>query len=224
MRTTDGGVTWQNHRVRVPDEFDLAPRSFNDIQFITASTGWVVGTAGSILRTTDGGATWVAQVSNTSADLKRIQFINSQIGWVLGDRVVLRTTDGGATWQPASLVSKADFLYGFAFSSTMNGWLVGATIFNSKIELFRTIDGGASWQSSAPPPFSLLQDVAGPSGSPGYLLDLFGRVYVQTKPNDTWVAVAAGAQNDRFLRMQFVGTNTIWGIGSEGLIAKLILN
>jgi len=62
-----------------------------------------VGDTGLILRTTDGGRTWMeSQRDNTfnGEYLRKIRFYNSKIGWVVGyDGVVFHTKDGEETWQ-----------------------------------------------------------------------------------------------------------------------------
>ena len=46
----------------------------SDIYFIDENYGWLVGNEGTILKTTDGGTTWVIQKSGTINDLRRISF------------------------------------------------------------------------------------------------------------------------------------------------------
>jgi len=55
-----------------------------------------VGDSGTILRTTDGGATWMLQSGRTNANLRAVAFIDANTGIVVGDKgTILRTTDGG---------------------------------------------------------------------------------------------------------------------------------
>lgn len=71
----------------------------NDFAFIDASNGWSVGDNGEILRTRDGGKTWVRQVSGVSTRLTGVSFTDANNGWVAGEYgALLRTTDGGARW------------------------------------------------------------------------------------------------------------------------------
>ena len=59
-------------------------------------TGTVVGTEGTIFRTTDGGTTWVTQTSGTTNDLHGVSFTDGNNGTVVGDDgTILRTTNGG---------------------------------------------------------------------------------------------------------------------------------
>ena len=67
-----------------------------DIVFVDNKTGWIVGTSGTILHTTDG-FNWSIQASGTSNDLETVDFINNTFGWAMGSDYI-KTTDGGNTW------------------------------------------------------------------------------------------------------------------------------
>jgi photosystem II stability/assembly factor-like uncharacterized protein len=43
---------------------------------VTAKTGWAVATAGTIVKTTDGGSVWTAQASGTTKRLEAVLFQN----------------------------------------------------------------------------------------------------------------------------------------------------
>ncbi|HOZ06821.1 MAG TPA: YCF48-related protein [candidate division Zixibacteria bacterium] len=67
--------------------------------FVDATTGWLVGVDGRIVKTTDGGTTWIEQASQTNRTLRAVDFVSRQDGWVVGDDGrVRRTEDGGTTW------------------------------------------------------------------------------------------------------------------------------
>jgi Uncharacterized protein related to plant photosystem II stability/assembly factor len=81
------------------------PNLLQGVSFTDANNGTVVGLAGEIIRTTDGGANWVFQSSGTTADrMDAASFTDSSTGTVVGaSGTILRTTDAGQTWinQPA---------------------------------------------------------------------------------------------------------------------------
>jgi len=99
----------------VPSAFQPA-----SVTFVSAAEGWVLGTAPcssapctSILRTTDGGHTWLgipaprtalsAAVSqNPGSGVSELRFANPEDGWAYGPDL-WATHDGGATWQAVSL-------------------------------------------------------------------------------------------------------------------------
>ena len=71
------------------------------ISFPDASHGWAVGDAGTILATSDGGATWVAQDSGVTGGFASVSFPDASHGWAVGDGgygFIVTTSDGGATW------------------------------------------------------------------------------------------------------------------------------
>ena len=68
------------------------------------NAGTAVGDFGAIVRTTDGGATWVAQDSGTQDLLIGVSMTDANTGTAVGTsgdlirETSFRTTDGGATW------------------------------------------------------------------------------------------------------------------------------
>ena len=65
-----------------------------------ATTGYAVGNSGTILKTTDGGANWVAQTSGTANICSDVHFpVDATTGYAVGSSgTILKTTDGGANW------------------------------------------------------------------------------------------------------------------------------
>jgi photosystem II stability/assembly factor-like uncharacterized protein len=63
---------------------------------VDANTGTAVGDFGTILRTTDGGATWRRQFGGTLNDFSGVSFVDANTGTVVGDfGTILRTNTGG---------------------------------------------------------------------------------------------------------------------------------
>src|SRR6266852_1664330 len=61
-----------------------AGQYLNSMAFVTQKSGWVVGGAGIILHSEDGGGTWNPQSSGTSTVLNSVAFATPQLGWVVG--------------------------------------------------------------------------------------------------------------------------------------------
>jgi hypothetical protein len=69
------------------------------IFFIDSNTGWTVGGAGTILKTTNNGVTWIIQKSGVQSELYSVFFLDSNIGWIAGfNGVIFKTTNGGVTF------------------------------------------------------------------------------------------------------------------------------
>jgi len=74
----------------------------NEISFSSTSVGWIVGQAGTILRSTDGGITWKAVSSPTIEDLIHVTAFSDQSASVVSrNGGTFATTDGGKTWASA---------------------------------------------------------------------------------------------------------------------------
>jgi photosystem II stability/assembly factor-like uncharacterized protein len=116
--------------------------NLNGAYLLDSGIAFVVGDAGTILKSTDAGATWAPLVSGTTNTLYEVYLFDGSQGVVVGDQgLILRTTDGGAMWQSVASGVK-DALRSIFFSGA-NG-IAGA---DSQTILYST-DSGASWQIS----------------------------------------------------------------------------
>src|SRR5207253_1320471 len=110
------------------------------VSFTSASTGTATGDNGTIVRTTDGGNSWVIQSSGTPNNVTAVSFTDANHGTAVSwDGIILRTTDGGANWVTQSSGTN-NILYGVWFTDANNGTAVG---FGGTI--VRTTDGGSNW-------------------------------------------------------------------------------
>ena len=144
--------------------------------------GTAVGHLGVILRTTDGGATWVSQTSGTTWNLIGVSFTDVNTGTIVGQNgTILRTTDGGATWT-GQISGTTDLLMAVSFTDVNTGTVVGA---NGTI--LRTTDGGATWvgQISGTPEF--LAGVSFTDTNTGTVVGANGTILRTTDGGVTWV-------------------------------------
>jgi predicted esterase len=73
---------------------------WNAVATIPGGTFWVAGDAGAIVKSTDNGATWTAQGSDTTENLYAIHFADANHGAAVGNNgTVVVTSDGGARWR-----------------------------------------------------------------------------------------------------------------------------
>ncbi len=104
MLTDDAGTTWHAGKYPAPVVAQLLGISFAD-----ASTGWVVGSSGRIMKTTDGGLTWVNQTSGTTFSVNGVVAVSTTVAYataggggsgIANAPLVLKTINGGTTWTP----------------------------------------------------------------------------------------------------------------------------
>ena len=118
--------------------FRLENADFKNI-FFKSNYGWIVGSNGIILSSSDRGETWQQQNSQTANHLNSVNFINENFGWVVGDSgTYLKTTDGGSTWKKQIIGFNNDF-YRVQFVDTTIGFISGKNI------VIKTTNGGNSW-------------------------------------------------------------------------------
>src|SRR5262249_38400098 len=114
-----------------------------------SNTVVAVGEVGTILRTTDGGATWTPQSSGTTRFLRGVSFADANTGWAVGDGgTILRSSDGGVTWTPQSS-GRIENLRAVSFVDANTGTAVGGEPTRPPAPptgiILRTTDGGATW-------------------------------------------------------------------------------
>ncbi len=118
---------------------------YYDIGFVNSSLGFVVGSLGSIARTSNAGVVWTQVKSGVSGTLRSI-FVNSDIfnhtAWIAGDHgTILRLDDSVVTnLSPNGITTN---LHSISFIDSSRGWACG----DGGLVLF-TENGGHRWFSS----------------------------------------------------------------------------
>jgi len=121
------------------------------IYFINDVEGWVVGEAGTILKTTNAGNNWNFSTSPTSTPIDDIDFTNYPIGWIVaGDAFtpgkLFITSNGGTNWSEVASISLPPGGYEIQFTSDVVGWIMSGNPTISGLQrLYRTTDGGNNW-------------------------------------------------------------------------------
>ncbi len=101
LSTTNGGTSWRIAQYPAIAEF------FSAVVFHDSLNGVMGGEFGLLVHTTNGGATWVPAVVDSSLyahwSIRRMRFHTRNYGYAMGGRldivgVVWRTTDGGLRW------------------------------------------------------------------------------------------------------------------------------
>ncbi len=114
----------------------------HSVKFVDENIGWIVGDNNTILKTTDGGETWITLTTGTEGYRNySCYFTDSNYGYVVGNSRIRRTTDGGTSWNDIPIASGQQ-LNSVFFINQKTGWTVG---YPGKI--LKTTDGGINWLS-----------------------------------------------------------------------------
>lgn len=99
-----------------------------------------------------GQTVWYPIESNTSRDLRCIDFVDESIGFAAGDSVLIKTTDGGITWNEIEIDSipiinwEPWYAYDIQFFTELHGRMVLGQ-WGGMVETF---DGGVNWTTFTP--------------------------------------------------------------------------
>lgn len=140
--------SWQ--KISVP-----TTSSFRGLSAVSASIAWASGTNGTIIRTTDGGATWsVRTVAGAEKlDFRGIRAFDVNTAVIMssgnaedGQARIYRTTDGGENWKLVfEQKTRGVFFDAIAFWDRDRGIVVSDPV-DGHFALFTTEDGGATWK------------------------------------------------------------------------------
>ncbi|MFJ3669896.1 WD40/YVTN/BNR-like repeat-containing protein [Streptomyces sp. NPDC090106] len=167
---------------------------FRGLSAVSRSTAWVAGTQGTVLRTTDGGASWRNVSPPGAGDLqfRDVEAFDARRAVVLaigeGEASrVYRTDDGGATWtesfrntDPRAFYDCLTFLdrgHGLAMSDPVDG----------RFRILSTSDGGRSWKVLPSDGMPAALD-----GEAGFAAS--GQCLVSSGPKDVWLATGGAAR------------------------------
>lgn len=165
---------------------------------VSEKVAWVTGSAATVLRTDDGGATWVKQTVNQDVGAARLDFrdidaIDAKTAYVLSigngpSSRIYRTNDGGATW---ALQFRNEDPKGFydamSFWDVDHGLVIGDSI-DGKFQILITENGGKTW---AKIPDSALPPASGTEGAfagSGTNIAVYGK-------NDAWIGTNGSAKS-----------------------------
>ena len=193
--------------------------------------GWAVGGIangyGTILHTSNSGATWERQGAGMIANggVSGISALDSSTAWAAGSAVngysaIYRTTDGGQSWtrmgSPTNLPN-AD-LFKVNALDAQHVWAVGPGA------ILHTSDAGTNWVNQVPAGFGSLmfQGIFTPDGTnvwaTGGSNDGYATILKSTDAGQSWVRQGGGAVTnvDHVLGVAATDGNHAWAVGGLG--------
>ena len=183
-----------------------------DIRVIGEDSVIAVGSNGTIIRSTDNGASWKKQTSGTTVVLKSVFFIDADVGWIVGDiGTILHTDDGGTTWE-AQASGITNHLESVFFTDSNRGWAVGhgGTI-------LRTTNGGMNWTSQTSGTTVTLYSAFFIDHRTGWAVG--SHIVLHTADGGaTWVSIN---HNRQLHSVFFTDANTGWAVGEDPKNSKI---
>lgn len=143
-----------------------------NLNFLNENIGFVVGNNGTILKTIDGGDTWIHQESGTYLNLTSIHMSSNNIGFAVGGNIfsedslsiILKTTNGGNNW---SIVYQDSL---GAYSSVCCASNDSVFVAGKNGIILRSVDGGNNWTSLTTGITTNIYQIEFPSTFTGYAI------------------------------------------------------
>jgi photosystem II stability/assembly factor-like uncharacterized protein len=201
---------------------------FKDIYFLNSSQGWISGTDGVLLATSDGGATWVQTKKFTNDNLVQVHFTDERNGWLLCERnafnrganamsYVRKTADGGATWEKIEFENAGrERVVRILFGPNNR-----ATAFGEGGVFYNLDEDGKTWKKSHTAMHYLLLDAAFANDRLGAIVGTGGTILFSEDAGFTWEnATLLGETDTRFHSVFLLDGKGGWAVGSKGRIFR----
>ena len=112
-----------------------------DVFFIDQLTGWAVGDAGTIMKSTDGGLSYDLINFPTHQNFSAVEFFNTDTGLIASSSgMILKTSDGGMSWNQVETGINGNFT-DMCFINSNTAWLS-----TDDGTIIKSMDYGDSWQ------------------------------------------------------------------------------
>ena len=116
--------------------------NLNDIQFVDANTGYAVGNAGVVLKSTNGGQNWTAINTGATNNNLSVYFLNTSTGYISNTNAkLLYTSNGGYNWSPMNTYGSNVFT-SIYFLNQNTGYAAADNTYGG---LWLTTNSGNSW-------------------------------------------------------------------------------
>jgi photosystem II stability/assembly factor-like uncharacterized protein len=193
--------------------FDMSfPKGQSNVGFAVGSDQ-TFGGNGIILKTTDGGSSWVKISADTIPGLKAVCFISPEVGYAGGfQNFFMETTDGGNFWVKKVVAPKLWYFNNIEFWNADTGIVVS---FPSSV--YYTTDGGSTWSISIGLKHNV-EDVCFVDANTLFLAGSDETIYKSTNGGFIWSKVYGGIALKSFLSVDFYNQNYGMVCGEDGKV------
>lgn len=155
LKSTDNSETWQSVPSGILDEL-------LDIEFLNSEFGLAIGRNGRILKSVNGGNSWVIKNGFLNGSLRKVEIVSPTTAFIIGgdfsksSSFILKSTDSGESWVslPLPSVFYQVVITSIDFITESLGYVV-----STGGMIFKTSNGGISWTSQSSQTSHWLYDV-----------------------------------------------------------------
>jgi photosystem II stability/assembly factor-like uncharacterized protein len=206
-RTTVSGSAWTQ------------PASSGETLYAIWGSGnvfYAVGANGSIVKSSDGGQSWVSQISTTTEVLRGVFGIGTNQVVAAGDNGVIVRTSDGSTWSHVTSGVPTSF---FAVTA------IDATTFfacGSNAVVLRSDNGGQTWQAtSSLAVVGNARSLWGSSGDGIYVGASNGTLWRSSDRGQNWTSIPTGGAMNSWYGLWGVPLGMAYSVGAGGSVIRV---
>lgn len=214
LKTTNGGSNWN----------PLPMASIGGPLFFTSiDTGYTNSSSAGVLKTVDGGLTWIDNFPFATTDICNINFPTKSIGYVVTQNatfdsvITYKTVNEGVSW---TLISSFETLLGILSNVYFSDAMTGSMVLQSS-GIYKTSDGGVTW---TPKLTTLSSDNLNalhfPSASVGYAVG-GDSIFKTTDMGETWNSIYLPSSFP-YNSVYFTDIDTGYACGGDGFTTGVI--
>jgi serine/threonine-protein kinase len=191
----------------------------NAIAFIDDSTGFACGYNGTLLKTTNGGNTWISILDTLNPfgklNFYDIEFVSSSYGFIAASEGNLLSFDPVTGYLQRVNTPATESLFDIFFlKNSGTGFIAGAGG-----TILRTENGGATWDKIKSPANLLLYKIYFANNKTGYIVGWDGAVLNTKDKGKTWTLPLR--VTDKYLRgIHFINDEIGFAVGGGGEIYR----
>ena len=191
------------------------------VKAVSGDVAWAGGSAGRVVRTTDGGVTWSLTSSVSTDPIHTISAASEHVamaGVFTTYAKIWRTTNGGVTWTVSDSIAGGFPNYIDMFNPNEAYWQ-GDPV-GGNWELRKTTNGGATWVAQQTNTDATLYGLSFYSPSTGWAVGDDGTIEYTTNGGSTWIQPYSPTTNTLF-EVQVLKTSTggvVFATGIGGTI------
>jgi predicted CXXCH cytochrome family protein len=219
MSTGPGGDSSWHWSNPLPQGNDVLAQSW-----VSATTGWMAGRNGLLLKTTDSGATWAYQDpaitsdQRNTVDIRGVAFADANTGWIGGgNAIVKKTTDGGSSWATGTALP-ADFT-GYAVNTVAAYNTSSVIAAGAGGRLAYSTNGGSTWGTPSTNPArtagAAINSVVWQGATTAYAVTASGLILRTTDSGATWATQYTGTLALNSISFGS-GTTVGYAVGTNG--------
>ena len=204
LRSSNSGTNWVKY-------ITGTSKDLNDVCFTNSTTGYVIGNAGTALKTTTG-TSFTVQTSGTSRNLNGISASGNSFIVAVGDSGTIIISNA-STWNAATTSGTTQKLNSVSTPNTSIAYAVG-----NAGSIVKTTNGAVNWSTMTSGTTQNLNSVFFTSTSAGFAVGDSG-IILKTTDGSTWTKLTSGSTKN-LQSVHFTSSSTGIAVGDGGTVLR----